>query len=130
MELHGWGRHLRARGRVARPEYVSAVDFRGEPSVLARGMGRSYGDAAVLTDGLVVLTERLNRFLSFDERTGFLRAEAGTTIDEVIDTFAPRLVPFGDAGHEVRDARRLRRGGRARQEPSPRGRLRRARLGA
>ncbi|HYE12864.1 MAG TPA: FAD-binding protein, partial [Pyrinomonadaceae bacterium] len=90
MELCGWGRRLRSRSRVARPENVSAVRLDGEPSVLARGLGRSYGDAAQLAGGLVVLTERLNRFLSFDSSTGLLRAEAGTTMAEVLETFVPR----------------------------------------
>ena len=90
MELCGWGRRLRSRSRVARPENVSAVRLDGEPSVLARGLGRSYGDAAQLAGGLVVLTERLNRFLSFDSSTGLLRAEAGTRMAEVLETFVPR----------------------------------------
>jgi decaprenylphospho-beta-D-ribofuranose 2-oxidase len=90
LELSGWGRYPRARARVARPETVSAVDVTREQQVIARGQGRSYGDAALLTEGLVLLTERLSRFLDFDARTGLLRAEAGTTLADVIETFVPR----------------------------------------
>ncbi|HEV3468141.1 MAG TPA: FAD-binding oxidoreductase [Pyrinomonadaceae bacterium] len=90
LELSGWGRYPRVRAEVVRPEYVSAVDVTRWGHVLARGLGRSYGDAALSKEGVVLLTERLNRFLEFDERTGLLRAEAGATIAEVLEVFAPR----------------------------------------
>lgn len=89
-ELSGWGRLARVRARVARPENLSAVNVRLEGGLLGRGMGRSYGDAAVTSEGVVVLTERLNRFLDFDARTGLLRAEAGATIADILETFVPR----------------------------------------
>jgi decaprenylphospho-beta-D-ribofuranose 2-oxidase len=90
MELSGWGRYPRARAEVVRPETVSSLDVTSWPHALARGLGRSYGDAALSKEGVVVLTERLNRFLAFDERAGLLRAEAGVTLAEVIEVFAPR----------------------------------------
>lgn len=90
MELSGWGRFARARGEAARPERVSAVEAPDAGRVIARGQGRSYGDAATSAGGLVVLTERLDRFLAFDERTGMLRAEGGATMARVLDTFVPR----------------------------------------
>lgn len=90
LELSGWGRYPRARAEVVRPENVSAVDVKRWEHVLARGLGRSYGDAALSKEGVVLLTERLNRFLDFDERRGLLRAEAGVTLAEVLEVFAPR----------------------------------------
>jgi len=90
LELSGWGRYPRARAEVVRPETVSGLEVTRWPHALARGLGRSYGDAALSKEGVVVLTERLNRFLDFDERTGLLRAEAGTTLAEVLSVFAPR----------------------------------------
>lgn len=90
VELAGWGRYPRARAEVVRPETVSSVNVTRWEHVLARGLGRSYGDAALSQEGVVMLTERLNRFLAFDERTGLLRAEAGVTLAEVLEVFAPR----------------------------------------
>src|SRR5918993_1967531 len=90
MEIHGWGRYPRGRSRVLRPERVREAVPPDEGSVIARGQGRSYGDAAMSADGAVMLTERLNRFLSFDEATGVVRAEAGATIAEVLAVFLPR----------------------------------------
>ena len=58
--------------------------------VIPRGLARSYGDASFNSDGETVLTERLNRFLSFDPESRILESEAGVTLDEILTTFAPR----------------------------------------
>ena len=59
-------------------------------SLIARGAGRAYGDAALNDQNRVVDLTRLNRMLSFDAATGLLRCEAGVTIAELIDVFLPR----------------------------------------
>jgi decaprenylphospho-beta-D-ribofuranose 2-oxidase len=57
---------------------------------LPRGLGRAYGDAALNSEGGVILMERLDRFLAFDEATGVVRCEAGVSLAELIATFLPR----------------------------------------
>ncbi len=92
--LTGWGRFPRSSAQVFRPERLGSLrrvlTDRNEPTVLARGMGRSYGDAALNAGGAVVLSERLDRLLSFDESTGVLVCEAGTTFHQILKTFVPR----------------------------------------
>lgn len=90
MEISGWGRYPRGRSQVVRPERMKEALPPREGQMIARGQGRSYGNAAMASDGLVMLTERLNRFLDFDADTGVLRAEAGATIAEVLEVFVPR----------------------------------------
>jgi decaprenylphospho-beta-D-ribofuranose 2-oxidase len=90
MEITGWGRYPRGRSKVVRPERMDEAVPPAEGRMIARGQGRSYGNAAMSADGLVMLTERLNRLLAFDEETGVLAAEAGTTIAEVLQIFVPR----------------------------------------
>lgn len=92
--LEGWGRYPRHEALAARPERIGEVrdallDREGKP-VLAYGLGRSYGDAALIEDGRVVLTERLNRMLDFDPESGWLRVESGVSLKEIIETFLPR----------------------------------------
>jgi decaprenylphospho-beta-D-ribofuranose 2-oxidase len=90
MELSGWGRYPRAQSSVQIPEKVSEIDLRVSRQLIARGMGRSYGNAAMLDNGVVVLTERLNRSISFCESTGLLTAEAGLTLADVLEVCVPR----------------------------------------
>ena len=90
IELSGWGRYLRRPSTVTRPEQVSEAVPPATGQMIVRGQGRSYNAAAMLSDGLVMLSERLDRTIAFDETTGLLRAEAGTTLAKVLDEFVPR----------------------------------------
>lgn len=94
-ELAGWGRFpVLEHARVARPEglrdvFGALAAREGEP-IIAHGLGRSYGDAALLSEGRVILSRRLDRMLAFDAETGWLRCESGVSLQEVIETFLPR----------------------------------------
>ncbi|CAB3395498.1 FAD-binding protein [Kyrpidia spormannii] len=94
VSLSGWGRYPVQRCRVYRPESLRAlkeVVVSGEErSVLARGLGRAYGDAALNEGAGVILQTRRNRFLNFDEAAGVLRCEAGVSLAEILDVFVPR----------------------------------------
>ena len=90
LELSGWNRFPRLSCQVARPERYRALQPVAGRSEIARGMGRSYGDAALNEAGQVTLVTRLNRMLDFDPQRGVLECEAGVTLAELIDTFLPR----------------------------------------
>ena len=90
IELSGWGRYPRRLTTVLSPDDVSEAMPPRTGRMIARGQGRSYGDAAMLADGIVMLTEHLARVASMDEQSGVLKAEAGTTLAQVIDEFLPR----------------------------------------
>lgn len=89
--LAGWGANLRTDCYYREPEtqreLARAVDARG---TVARGLGRSYGDAALNTERQVLGTRRMNLFLGFDEATGTLTCEAGASLAEIIRVFGPR----------------------------------------
>src|SRR3970040_965030 len=87
--ISGWGRFPTSTCIVSRPERHARLIPDGD-SCIARGQGRGYGDCALNTDHSVMLTERVNRLLSFDEDTGILRAEAGVTLAELLEVFVPR----------------------------------------
>jgi decaprenylphospho-beta-D-ribofuranose 2-oxidase len=91
--LGGWGRYPLSESDVYRPDRISelaAVVTANSSSLIARGAGRAYGDAALNDQNRVVDLTRLNRMLSFDATSGLLRCEAGVTIAELIDVFLPR----------------------------------------
>lgn len=94
MQLSGWGNIPRQPADVYRPE--RAVQLREtvadapQTSLIARGLGRSYGDASLNENGGVLLDTRLNRFISFDPATGLLACEAGVSLSDILTTFLPR----------------------------------------
>lgn len=88
-DIAGWGHYPVQRCELVRPERHSEL-WSEAPSLLARGQGRSYGDAALNEGGRVVLTERVNRFLAFDRDKGIVRAEAGLTLAELLAVTVPR----------------------------------------
>ncbi len=94
-----WGRVERVRHRVARPgdpaAARAALARRGRLSVLAHGLGRSYGDSCLNPDGLLILTRGLDRLLGFDPETGLVRCEAGVSLADLLTTVCGRPAPGG-----------------------------------
>jgi FAD/FMN-containing dehydrogenase len=91
--LAGWGNFPIQECSAVRPERArdlkAAVTEQDVPDTLARGLGRSYGDAALNEDSGVILTERLNRFSAFDEESGTLSCEGGASFADILETFLP-----------------------------------------
>jgi FAD/FMN-containing dehydrogenase len=89
--LSGWGANLRADCVLRQPETPAEVPAGiDRAGTIARGLGRSYGDAALNAGGRVVGMTRVNRYLGFDAATGTLTCEAGVSLEEIIRDFAPR----------------------------------------
>ncbi|MDD5180737.1 MAG: FAD-binding oxidoreductase, partial [Gallionellaceae bacterium] len=87
--LSGWGRYPVQTCELERPERYA--DLRPNvASLIVRGQGRSYGDAALNENGRVLLTGRVNRLLEFDTEQGILRAEAGVTLAEILEVIVPQ----------------------------------------
>ena len=87
--LSGSGRYPVQTCELERPERYADLHSDAS-SVIARGQGRSYGDAALNESRRVLLTERVNRLLEFDSGKGILRAEAGATLAELLDVIVPK----------------------------------------
>ena len=88
--ISGWGRYPVANAVVVRPHCMSEVVLPAAGTLICRGQGRSYGDAAISNHGVVLLTEALNQVHRFDVDTGLLEAEAGMTIGDILNEFVPR----------------------------------------
>ncbi len=87
--LTSWNNYPTIQASVCRPERYKDL-FSIEGSQLARGLGRSYGDAALSSTGTVILTEKLNRVLEFDPVKGTLIAEAGLSLETILTFIVPR----------------------------------------
>ncbi|MEX1367596.1 MAG: FAD-binding oxidoreductase [Nannocystaceae bacterium] len=89
--LSGWGANIRAECVLAQPETPQQVSrVLDRAGTIARGLGRSYGDAAINAERQVVGMTRLDRYLSFDDEAGILVCEAGTSLASIIEDFVPR----------------------------------------
>lgn len=79
---------VRARTVQEMQELVAGMQGSAGPGAVARGMGRSYGDAAQLTDGLVLDATALKHF-ELDPAAGTVTAQAGVTLAELLQTVVP-----------------------------------------
>ncbi len=70
-------------------EVTAALAGAGRRGVIARGLGRSYGDAAQNAGGDVVLTTAMHRLLDLDVVEGTARVEAGASLDWLMRTLLP-----------------------------------------
>lgn len=85
-DYSGWGRALRAKGTLTRPERPCAIDAKA-PAV---GNRRSYGDAPLNDGGAATDMTRLDRIIAFDRDAGTITVEAGITLGELARILAPQ----------------------------------------
>ncbi len=91
--LCGWGRTTRSHCRVLRPrgveDVLEALASRApQAGVIARGAGRSYGDAAQNDDGEVLDMTGLDRIVSIDGERRLITAQAGATVAQLMSALA------------------------------------------
>jgi decaprenylphospho-beta-D-ribofuranose 2-oxidase len=92
--LTGWGRTAPTAATVVAPETVDDVadvlEHPGRRGLIARGLGRSYGDAAQNAGGSVIDATTLDRVLDLDLDGGVIRVEAGASFDALLRLLVPR----------------------------------------
>ncbi|MDQ3150939.1 MAG: FAD-binding oxidoreductase [Actinomycetota bacterium] len=93
--LTGWGRTAPSTARVLRGPTVESVQQAvlgaGDRGVIARGLGRAYGDPAQNAGGLVLDMTGLDRIHTVDADSGVVDVDAGVSLD----TLMRRALPFG-----------------------------------
>jgi decaprenylphospho-beta-D-ribofuranose 2-oxidase len=102
--LKGWGGALHSSAYVFRPatteqlkESLATAQKSGR-NVTLRGAGRSYGDAALGRENVVIDFTRMNRILAWDPKSGIITCEPGVTIKQlweytIEDGWWPPVVP-------------------------------------
>lgn len=93
LEPLSWGRAQRGPQSLARPSSAAALKAWAEEDAgprLGRGLGRAYGDSGLYGRGRLIDMTGLDRFISFDATTGLVRAQAGLSLDALLQVTAPR----------------------------------------
>ena len=90
--LSGWGRARASAAFVAVPRTTSEVaELIATPGQhLARGLGRSYGDAAQCAGGTVIDCTCLDRVIELDWAGAKVRVEAGCSLDALLRAVVPQ----------------------------------------
>lgn len=93
--LTGWGRTAPSVAEVVRPstreQVAEAVAGAGPRGVVARGLGRSYGDPAQNAGGRVLDLTAMNRILNVDLDQGTVEVEPGVSLQQLMQA----MLPFG-----------------------------------
>ena len=108
VTLTGWGRLAPSSAELAEPATdadAAAVLRAAAPSrgLIARGLGRSYNNAAQCGGGLVISTARLNRIIALDAATGLAACEAGVSLEQLMVAGLPAgwFVPVSPGTRQV-----------------------------
>jgi decaprenylphospho-beta-D-ribofuranose 2-oxidase len=92
-QLTGWGRTAPTTATVLSTDdldvIAEAVRTAGPRGVIARGLGRSYGDPAQNAGGLVVDMTPLNRIHDIDVDTAGADVDAGCSLDKLLRAVVP-----------------------------------------
>jgi len=90
-KLAGWGNYPVSESILITPQdeqgFTKAFQ---QDKLIARGLGRSYGDQALNANHQVAVCSRLNRFISWDATEGVLECQAGVSLEDIINVFGPR----------------------------------------
>ncbi len=90
--LSGWGRTTPTTALVSRPADAASVEraLRTHTTgVIARGLGRSYGDAAQCSGGLTLDVTGLDWIGAVDEGSGTVEVGAGVSLHDLMRTIIP-----------------------------------------
>jgi decaprenylphospho-beta-D-ribofuranose 2-oxidase len=113
VRLTGWGRIAPTRAGLAAPasdaEAAALLRYLAQPpvsrsgTVIPRGLGRSYNNAAQSAGGIVISTSRLNNIISLDPATGIVVAEAGVSLEQLMVAGLPHgwFVPVSPGTRQV-----------------------------
>jgi len=107
VTLSGWGRIAPTAAQLSEPadpaEVAGLLQSAPARGVIARGLGRSYNNAAQNDGGLVVGTTRMNRITAFDRATGLVTCEAGVSLEQLMTAALPHgwFVPVSPGTRQV-----------------------------
>ena len=90
MKIYGWGHYSVVDAQILKPAKVKDLNklIKLNKKIIARGLGRSYGDSA--NSNVVLDTTSLNSVIKFDPESGVILSESGVSIKEINELTIPQ----------------------------------------
>ncbi len=90
QKVSNWGNYPKQTAQVTTLDFVEDVQkfVKSSKTVLARGNGRCYGDAALHDN--IFSTLALDKILDFDINTGIITCQSGVILEEIINLVLPK----------------------------------------
>lgn len=88
--ISNWGNYPKIKAQVLEPKSLPELknSLLENSSVITRGNGRCYGDAALSQN--IISTLKLNKFLAFDREKGILACQAGVLLSDILEVIIPK----------------------------------------
>lgn len=83
--ISGWNNYPKLRCKIFRPEKIKDLHDiidQSKYGLISRGQGKSYGDASLNHDG-VVLTHRIDKFIDFNKNKGKIVVQSGLLLQNI-----------------------------------------------
>ena len=91
--ISGWGSLNKVNVKLFSPINTDSIkkiiENLSKESIIARGLGRSYGDAAQLKDGNVILLDKFNN-ISLNEKNNSIKVGAGVSFSSLLSYLVPK----------------------------------------
>lgn len=89
-KVYNWGNYPKISATVAHGKFAYDVPkiVQSYENIIARGNGRCYGDSSL--NPQIFSTKGLNKVLSFDEKKGIIRCEAGVLLSDILQIIIPK----------------------------------------
>ncbi len=89
MEVKNWSGYPQIKSKVYYFRTAGELRklLRDHSRFITRGSGLSYGDASLGKH--IISTKLYNKIIAFDKKLGIIRAESGTTLDEILKIIVP-----------------------------------------
>ena len=82
-KLSGWGKNKFFNCNIAYPKNINELKALVKGNIIARGLGRSYGNSSIQPSSTIVTT-KLNKILYFNKKNGIIEVESGISIKELV----------------------------------------------
>jgi FAD/FMN-containing dehydrogenase len=93
LRYQSWGRYPKAFNQTVLdlPSLHPPLPLPSDgSSVLAYGLGRSYGDSCLNDGNAIIPMAGKDNFLAFDPASGVVKAQAGVSLATILDVFVPK----------------------------------------